>query len=201
MKKSQNIKNLSFNPITFWVCKDAEKIILRSVPMKRSGFTLIELIFVMVVIGVLAAVALPKFKGLKDNAVVTNLVANYTNAVQNAPASYLNATELNDLTPADVNISTLIKIPGNVQPWESDYKKRKGWYEYTPSSHPEDIVYYYPEYTKYIEFYYYNNGKLLIRTNISGTNKEKIKALLTKRLGLTWNGDKNDTIIDLTDND
>ena len=33
--------------------------------MKRSGFTMVELIMVIVVIGVLASVAVPKFLGVK----------------------------------------------------------------------------------------------------------------------------------------
>ena len=43
--------------------------------MKKSAFTMIELIFVIVIIGILASVAIPKFLGVKDNAKKTAEIA------------------------------------------------------------------------------------------------------------------------------
>ncbi len=38
--------------------------------MKRSAFTMIELVFVVVVLGILAAVAIPKFSATRDDALI-----------------------------------------------------------------------------------------------------------------------------------
>lgn len=43
--------------------------------MKTKGFTLIELVAIVVVLGVIAAIAAPKFVNLKDSAILANMEA------------------------------------------------------------------------------------------------------------------------------
>lgn len=52
-------------------------------PSAHTGFTLVELIFIIVIIGVLSAVAIPKFKSLTDNAKISSELAT-ASSVQSA---------------------------------------------------------------------------------------------------------------------
>ena len=54
----------------------------------RKGFTMIELIFVIVILGVLASVAIPRLAATRDDAEVAKAATNLTTAVSDITAYY-----------------------------------------------------------------------------------------------------------------
>lgn len=96
---------------------------MRSVMRSRKGFTLIELVIVLVLIGILAAVAIPKFQNMKDNAEAASIrgtLGNVRSAITIYRANKLAEGEDADVAwPADAaTVQTDVienAIPAN--PW------------------------------------------------------------------------------------
>lgn len=147
----------------------------------KKAFTLIEIIFVIIIIGVLAVVAIPKFSSLGEVAKVNNLFKVINDFKSNAPATYMNLVDLDNENRANVAIDQLVQVKG--KDWHvGKIAGKNSWYWYgkSESSSIARIVFHNKLAT--------NSRKIEINIWCDRFSSEKAKDECTKYTGI--NADK-----------
>ncbi|GAB6042859.1 type II secretion system protein [Endothiovibrio diazotrophicus] len=84
---------------------------MRNIARGQQGFTLIELVMVIVILGILAAVAVPKFSNLSGQA-STSVCQSIVGAIQSSAAISLATAQANNTTmPTLANVIANTSIP------------------------------------------------------------------------------------------
>ena len=76
----------------------------------RAGFTMIELIFVIVIIGILAAIAMNKLSATRDDAKISQIIAN-TKTFINDAKSFYTAQGYNKWIDANTTVTDVTDVP------------------------------------------------------------------------------------------
>ncbi len=111
------LKLLDFNKKDVFVFLKVE-LPMTTQPKTNLGFTLIELIIVIVILGILSAVAIPKYQDISEEAEFNTIIKIAYDTLSTVPGAFKAIVDLKGQNPATVKLSDLITIRGGS--WEFD---------------------------------------------------------------------------------
>ena len=142
------------NTLTQTVRKPSLATRLRDLVAGDSGFTLLETLAVMVIVGLLAAITVPQVAKWREKAYITAMKTdahNITNAVEVFYVDnqiYPTPTEYMALQSSDVKLN-----PGNISYWYVVYNDGKSFYFLIRSNKTDSQVSYYSDHSPTVKVF------------------------------------------------
>ena len=111
------------NTLTETVRKPSLATRIRDLVAGDSGFTLLETLAVMVIIGLLAAITVPQIAKWREKAYITSMKTDARNVANAVEASYVD----NERYPTRAEFTTLVASDVKLNPGNSIYAYATGW--------------------------------------------------------------------------
>ena len=146
----------------------------------KKGFTLIELVFVIVILGILVAVVVPKMSANRDDAKVTTISKQISSVETEIPAYFIaNGKTDSNLTTASQVLQQMVNAGKAVEKSDTNVSI------YTPDAGNNNV--------ECIDIYYADNNKTLMIHKDSNGSGTTICDSVAKMIHIDG-GDKNITI-------
>ncbi len=108
------LKRLAFNKtvVRYFICIFKIELPMTTQRKTNQGFTLIELILVIVILGILSVVAIPKYKDVRESAEFNSLMKIVYDSLTSVPGAFKSAVDLEGQDPTTIELKDLITITG-----------------------------------------------------------------------------------------
>ena len=92
---------------------------MSTLPRRRTGFTIIELVVVVVIIGILASIAMAKFGGAKRRAYVTAMRSDLRGLATVAASRYLSENSYENVVVVQGSDGVTLTFTGTLTGWSA----------------------------------------------------------------------------------
>lgn len=163
------------------IVSEAYPVTHNKVPQRQSGFTIVELLIVIVIIGILAAITIVAYNGIQDRARNASIQSDLTNFAKKLETARIDTVD--GLYPSALTAAMDIRANKSVYS-----VNRNNWY-YCPSTDRTQFALGVAYTTAGAGFFISSSGGIQASSNVSDASTCPLVGRVNgSQMGHTWNG-------------